>query len=135
MTLIGYARCSTTTQNTETQLEAPSRQGCDAIFSEYISGAAPYSERVELQNAIAVGGSQGDVLVVSKLDLLGRSMEDCVSRVAELLDEGIHDKTLDNRVDTKGLGKIAKLLCDCWQGRLKRRSLGCSFTASGMPGR
>ena len=35
-------------------------------------------------------------------------MEACVSRMAELLDEGIHDKTLDGRVDTKGLGKMAK---------------------------
>ena len=109
MTLIGYARCSTTKQDTEAQLEALSQQGCDQIFSEYISGAAPYSERVELQNAITAC-SQGDVLVVAKLDRLGRSMEDCVSRVAELLDQGIHVKTLDDRVDTKGLGKMAKLV-------------------------
>ena len=47
-------------------------------------------------------------------------MEACVSRMAKLLDEGIHDKTLDGRVDTKGLGKMAKLLCDRLQGWLKR---------------
>jgi len=109
MNLIGYARCSTTKQDTEAQLDALSQQGCDQIFSEYISGAAPYAERVELQKAIAAC-SQGDVLVVPKLDRLGRSMDDCVSRVAELLDAGIHVKTLDDRVDTKGLGKMAKLV-------------------------
>jgi len=109
MTLIGYARCSTTQQDAQAQVEALERQGCDQIFSEYISGAAPYSERVELRNAIALC-DQGDVLVVAKLDRLGRSMEDCVSRVAELLDDGIHVKTLDDRVDTKGLGKMAKLV-------------------------
>ena len=37
MTLIGYVRCSTTKQDTEAQLEALSQQGCDQIFSEYIS--------------------------------------------------------------------------------------------------
>ena len=109
MTLIGYARCSTTRQDTEAQLAALSRQGCDQIFSEYISGAAPNSERVELQKAIAACG-QGDVLVVPKLDRLGRSMEDCVSRVAELLHAGIHVRTLDFHVYTKGLGKMAKLV-------------------------
>ena len=44
------------------------------------------------------------------LDRLGRSMEDCVARVAGLLDDGIHVRTLDGRVDTKGLGKMAKLV-------------------------
>ena len=37
---------------------------------------------------------------------LGRTMEDCVSRVAELLDRDIHVRILDGRVDTKGLGKM-----------------------------
>ncbi|WP_197459913.1 recombinase family protein [Synechococcus sp. MIT S9508] len=110
----------------EAQLEAHSRQGCDAIFSEYISGAAPYSERVKLQNAIAAC-SQGDLLVVANLYRLGCSMESCVIRLSELLDAGIHNKTLDDRVDTKGLGKMAKLLCDRWQGWLKRRFPGMQF--------
>ena len=51
-------------------------------------------------------------------------MEAFVSRMAELLDKGIRDKTLDGRVDTKGLGKMAKLLCDRLQGWLKRRFPG-----------
>lgn len=107
--LIGYARCSTTAQDTAAQLEALERASCQQIFSENISGAAPFSERTQLQAAIAAC-TPGDVLIVAKLDRLGRSMEDCVSRVAELLDAGIHVRTLDDRVDTKGLGKMAKLV-------------------------
>ena len=42
---------------------------------------------MELQKAIAACAA-GDVLLVPKLDRLGRTMEDCVSRVAELLDNG-----------------------------------------------
>ena len=109
MAQIGYARCSTTGQDTTAQLEGLTAAGVDQLFSEYISGAAPFAERVQLQAAI--GACQaGDVLVVGKLDRLGRTMEDCVSRVAELLDAGIHVRTLDGRVDTKGLGKMAKLV-------------------------
>ncbi|WP_413405877.1 MULTISPECIES: recombinase family protein [unclassified Synechococcus] len=106
---IGYARCSTTGQDLTLQRQALTDAGVDQLFSEHISGAAPYAKRVELQAAIAAC-SPGDVLVVAKLDRLGRSMEDCVSRVAELLDQGIHVRTLDKRVDTKGLGKMAKMV-------------------------
>ena len=109
MAKVGYARCSTTKQDTSAQLEALAAASCDQIFSEHISGAAPYDQRVELQKAIAAC-NPGDVLVVAKLDRLGRSMEDCVARVAGLLDDEIHVLTLDGRVDTKGLGKMAKLV-------------------------
>lgn len=109
MALIGYARCSTTKQDTAAQLDALAGANCDQLFSEHISGAAPYDQRTELQAAIAAC-SAGDVLVVAKLDRLGRSMEDCVARVAGLLDADINVLTLDGRVDTKGLGKMAKLV-------------------------
>jgi DNA invertase Pin-like site-specific DNA recombinase len=110
MALIGYARCSTTQQDTTAQLDGLSAAGCDQLFSEHISGAAPFSQRIQLQAAIAAC-QPGDVLLVAKLDRIGRTMEDCVGRVAELLDRDIHVRTLDGRVDTKGLGKMAKLVC------------------------
>lgn len=111
MALIGYARCSTVGQDLACQLAALEAAGvpADRQFREKISGAAPLADRLELQRALAAL-QPGDVLVVSKLDRIGRSMEDCVSRVAELLDRGCHVRTLDGRVDTKGLGKMAKLV-------------------------
>lgn len=109
MAQIGYARCSTTKQDTAAQLDGLKAAGVDQLFSEYISGAAPFADRVQLQAAIAAC-QEGDVLVIGKLDRLGRTMEDCVSRVAELLDAGIHVRTLDGRVDTLALGKMAKLV-------------------------
>ena len=60
---------------------------------------------MELLNTISACHA-GDVLVVAKLDCLGRTMEDCISLVAELLDREIHVQTLNGRVDTKGLGKM-----------------------------
>jgi putative DNA-invertase from lambdoid prophage Rac len=110
MATVAYARCSTTKQDTTAQIDALQGAGCDQLFSEYISGAAPFSERLQLQAAIAAC-QPGDVLLVAKLDRLGRTMEDCISRVAELLDRDIHVRTLDGRVDTKGLGRMAKLVC------------------------
>ncbi len=111
MALIGYARCSTVQQDTELQLAKLKEAGVPeaTTFSEYISGAAPFAERLQLQAAIAAC-EPGDVLVMRSLDRLGRTMEDCVSRAAELLDRGIHVRTLDGRVDTLGLGKMAKLV-------------------------
>jgi len=109
--LVGYARCSTIGQDLGAQLEAITAAGVapDLLFSEKVSGAAPLSERPQLRAALEVL-KPGDVLVVSKLDRLGRSMEDCVSRVADLLDRDVHVRTLDGRVDTKALGKMAKLV-------------------------
>ena len=48
MALVGYARCSTTPQELEHQLEGLKAALVDQLFSEHISGAAPFSERVEL---------------------------------------------------------------------------------------
>lgn len=107
--LIGYARVSTTQQDTDSQQAALEAAGCDEIYSEKVSGAAPLKDRTELQRALSAL-SEGDVFVVAKLDRIGRTMEDCVMRIAELLDRGCHVKTLDGRVDTKGLGKMAKMV-------------------------
>jgi len=111
MALVGYARCSTTSQDTEAQLDALLAAGVPRaqLFSEHISGAAPFSERKQLRAAIAAC-QPGDVLVLAKLDRLGRSMQDCVSRAADLLEAGTHIKTLEGRVDTPALGKMAKLV-------------------------
>lgn len=112
MAEIGYCRVSTGHQDTANQIAALIAAGVapENVHAETVSGAAPFAERLALQAAIAAC-QPGDVLVVPKLDRLGRTMEDCVSRVAELLDREIHVRTLDGRVDTKGLGKMAKLVC------------------------
>lgn len=111
MALTGYARCSTTKQDTQAQLDALAAAGVESerTFSEYISGAAPFAERIALQQALATL-EPGDELVVAKLDRLGRTMQECVCRVAELLEMGANVRTLDGRVNTAPLGKMAKLV-------------------------
>lgn len=72
---IGYARVSTDEQNLSLQLDALKGAGCDAVYEDRLSGAA---KRPGLANALQAC-SGGDVLIVWKLDRLGRSLPDLVA--------------------------------------------------------
>ena len=68
---IGYARVSTREQNLDLQIQALEESGCELIFKEKISGMA--DKRPELEKCLE-HLRKGDVLVVYKLDRLGRSL-------------------------------------------------------------
>ena len=72
-TFIGYARVSTDDQNLDLQIDALAQAGCfkNNIYKDKISGAK--SERPGLNNCLEKL-SRGDILVVWRLDRLGRSM-------------------------------------------------------------
>lgn len=95
---IGYARVSTKTQNLAMQIEELKKAGCTQIFSDKVSGAK--SERLGLDKCLNTLKA-GDVLVVWRLDRLGRSMAHLVSIVAQLKEQGIAFKSLkDGVIDT-----------------------------------
>lgn len=71
---IGYARVSSAGQSLEVQLEHLRAAGCDKIYKEKKSGAST-DERAELQRALD-DLRPGDVLVVTRLDRLARSVPD-----------------------------------------------------------
>ena len=48
--------------------------------------------------------------MVSKLDRLGRSQVEVINRLADLQEKGIHIRTLDGLINTRGLGKLAPLV-------------------------
>jgi len=77
---IGYARVSTVEQNLDLQLDALKTAQCKRIYEEHASGRNP--ERPELVNCLKAL-RPGDVLVVRRLDRLGRNLPDLV-RIAEL---------------------------------------------------
>ncbi len=52
----------------------------------------------------------GDELVISKLDRLRRSQEEVINRLADLQEKGIHIRTLDGLINTRGLGRLAPLV-------------------------
>ena len=81
MALIGYARISTTDQELDLQDDALRAAECTRIFVDRCSGAT--GERPGLAEALAFL-REGDMLVVWKLDRLGRSMRNLVRTVEDL---------------------------------------------------
>src|SRR5690348_9395311 len=98
---IGYARVSTGEQTLDLQLDALTRAGCAKVFTETASGAN--AERPILAEALSYL-RPGDVLVVWRLDRLGRSLQHLIAVVAELAERGIGFKSLGEQIDTTTAG-------------------------------
>ncbi|SUG37851.1 Phage DNA invertase [Salmonella enterica subsp. arizonae] len=94
---IGYVRVSTNDQNTDLQRNALNCAGCELIFEDKISGSK--SERPGLKKLLRTL-SEGDTLVVWKLDRLGRSMRHLVVLVEELRERGVNFRSLTDSIDT-----------------------------------
>ena len=112
---VGYARCSTTHQSTDAQVASLKEAGCVVVFEETISSKVKGKDRPQLQAALNAL-VEGDELVVSKLDRLGRTQVEVVNRLHQLQEQGIHVRTLDGLVNTKGLGKFAPVLIGLLSG-------------------
>ncbi|ELJ8183450.1 recombinase family protein, partial [Escherichia coli] len=82
---IGYIRVSTNDQNTDLQRNALNCAGCELIFEDKISGTK--SARPGLKKLLRTL-SEGDTLVVWKLDRLGRSMKHLITLIEELRKKG-----------------------------------------------
>ena len=59
---------------------------------------------------------EGDELVVTKMDRLGRTHVEVVNRIHDLQQQGIHIRTLDGLINTRGLGKFAPVLIGLLSG-------------------
>lgn len=94
---IGYARVSTKEQSLDLQEDALRKEGCEKIYSERICGTK--SERPKLKEMI-LQLRQGDIIVVWKLDRLGRSLRDLVNLIAQFQDLGVGFKSLQDNIDT-----------------------------------
>lgn len=96
MAIIGYARVSTHEQNLDVQLNVLQKEGCEIIFQEKKSGKD--IEREELKRMLAYL-REGDVVVVYKLDRLGRSLRDILSLVERFIGQGVVLKSLTDNID------------------------------------
>lgn len=99
--IIGYARVSTQDQNSEFQVDALEKVGCEQVFQEKFTGKL--RERPELSLCLRTL-RKGDVLVVWKLDRLARSLKDLVEIVQDLNDREIGFKSLTEAIDTTSSG-------------------------------
>lgn len=93
----GYARVSTEDQNPELQLAALKKAGCRKIYTDKATGA--HVKRRELGKCLKAL-KEGDVLVVWKLDRLGRSLRDLITLLDDLKARGIAFRSLTESIDT-----------------------------------
>ena len=97
MTVVAYARVSTTDQNPRLQIDALMEEGYDKAFTEKASGAD--RDRPELAKAIAFL-RHGDVLLFWKLDRLARSTIHLGQIAESVRAKGAHLKCLTQPIDT-----------------------------------
>ena len=101
---IGYARVSTAEQNLDMQIDELNGYGCMKIYQEKISGKD--MNRSEL-NLLLNSLRKGDVVVVWKLDRLGRSVKDLIEIVNTIKDKGADFCSLhDGITTTSAIGRF-----------------------------
>ena len=98
---IGYARVSTEDQRLDLQLASLQLAGCDEIFQEKMTGTS--NARPLLADALAAL-CEGDVLVVWKLDRLGRSLQHLIEIVGLLDSRKIGFQSISDNIDTTTSG-------------------------------
>ncbi|WP_337045481.1 recombinase family protein, partial [Emticicia sp. 17c] len=94
---IGYARVSTKDQVLDLQIDALNKEGCEIIFKETASGVK--TDRPELQKLLT-HIRKGDMVVVYKLDRLGRSLKHLLEVVAEFNSKEVAIKSINDAIDT-----------------------------------
>ena len=93
---IGYARVSTADQELSLQLDALEAAGCEKVYSEQVS-----STKVRPQFDAALADlRKGDVLVVYRLDRLGRNVKSLIQLVEDLEARGVGFLSTSDAIDT-----------------------------------
>lgn len=88
---IGYARVSTQDQHLDRQLDQLRTEGCERVYEEKVSGVR--SDRPELGRLLDAL-RKGDVIVVSELSRLSRSVKDLFRIVGQIHEAGAEIKSL-----------------------------------------
>ncbi|MGF6658997.1 DNA invertase Pin-like site-specific DNA recombinase [Paraburkholderia atlantica] len=94
---IGYARVSTHEQHLALQVDALKAAGCSKVLTEIASGAS--TDRPVLAHLLD-DARAGDVIVIWKLDRLGRSLHHLIDVVGLLLARDVGLRSLNDPVDT-----------------------------------
>lgn len=94
---IGYARVSTLDQKLDLQIDDLKKAGCQRIITDKLSGAA--KDRPQLDRLLE-DIRENDVLVVWKLDRIGRSLRHLVQVVDLLQSKGAGLQSLNDPIDT-----------------------------------
>lgn len=98
---IGYARVSTDDQHLDLQRNALQAEGCANIYEERMTGTSHCRPVLKAALASLIAG---DVLVVWKLDRLGRSLQHLIEIIQQLEQRGVGFHSLSDSIDTTSAG-------------------------------
>ena len=140
MRLFGYGRISTSHQFLDLQIKALKNAGVkpNRIFTDTISGSQ--SDRTGL-NLLKLKVEEGDVILVTKLDRLGRDTLDMIKLIKDFKNLGVFVRFLDDGISTEGvMGEMvvtilsavaqaerARILERTNEGRIEAKKKGIKF--------
>ena len=140
MRLFGYARVSTSQQSLDGQIKALKEAGVKTsrIFTDKVSGSHVNREGLHL---LRVKVEEGDVILVKKLDRLGRDTADMIQLIKEFDGMGVSVRFLDDGISTEGaMGKMVvtilsavaqaerqRILERTNEGRIEAKAKGVKF--------
>ena len=102
--ILGYIRVSKDEQNYDLQIDALKKAGCEETFKEKISGAS--KNRPEFEKLIS-HLRKGDVVVVWRIDRLGRTTLELIRLMVEFREKGVEFKSLTEGIDTTtSMGRV-----------------------------
>ena len=110
MRLFGYARVSTSQQSLAIQVKALKEAGAKSnrIFTDKVSGSHVDRDGLDL---LRVKVEEGDVILVKKLDRLGRDTADMIQLIKEFDALGVAVRFLDDGISTEGtMGKMVIII-------------------------
>jgi len=101
MRLFGYARVSTSQQSLAIQIKMLKKEGIkeNRIFSDKLSGNTLDRDGL---NLLRIKMEAGDVLLVTKLDRLGRDTADMIMLINEFDQMGVSIRFLSDGISTEG---------------------------------
>ena len=140
MRLFGYARVSTSQQSLDAQVTTlrTYKVRKNRIFTDKASGSTTKRPGLDM---LKVKVEEGDVILVTKLDRLGRDTADMINLIKEFSQMGVAIRFIDDGISTEGtMGKMvvtilsavaeaerARILERTNEGRLEAKAKGVQF--------
>jgi DNA invertase Pin-like site-specific DNA recombinase len=108
MALIGFARVSTQQQDLTVQLEKLHKFGCTKVFQGKHSGKSDTNKQA--LSELLDYAREGDTIVVTKLDRLGRSLSQVLKTLDVLNTRNVKLVAIDQAVDTSKNDPLSKAM-------------------------
>ena len=101
MRTFGYARVSTSQQSLDSQVKALKAEGVktNRIFTDKVTGTKMDREGLQM---LRLKIEEGDVILIKKLDRLGRDTSDMIQLIKEFDEMGVAIRFLDDGISTEG---------------------------------